>query len=208
MQLKKKKGPGLREFNLLGCPLTNNLSGWCFNLCSPDDNKRGVCGRIAPHALKGRTQLAIEGHNRKKFAEHLRKLENMYHANPFTVRYGIKAAVSEGAAELKFTVQKDFLTISGFLDSSLLYKLLNDAATLAVNSKIDFALVQTVNFNTYLTQPVSIGTLVAKSRFLSISESLYLAETLVTNQKGLEICRGNGAFVKSRIALSEKIGYK
>ena len=42
-----------------GCPLTKNRSAWCYRLCAPVDGL-GVCGRIAPHALRGRTDLAIE----------------------------------------------------------------------------------------------------------------------------------------------------
>lgn len=55
----------MSEFNMLGCPLTGNRTPWCFNLCTPKNGK-GHCGRYAPHAIKGRTQLAIEAHNRKK----------------------------------------------------------------------------------------------------------------------------------------------
>jgi hypothetical protein len=42
-----------------GCPLTKNRSNWCYRMCDPVDGL-GVCGRIAPHSLKGRTDLAIE----------------------------------------------------------------------------------------------------------------------------------------------------
>ena len=43
---------------LRGCPLTRNLSGWCHGYCAPHEGK-GLCGRVAPHALVGRTQVAI-----------------------------------------------------------------------------------------------------------------------------------------------------
>jgi hypothetical protein len=46
---------------LRGCPLTRNQSNWCFAICSPVDGK-GTCGRAAPHAVLGRTQLAILKH--------------------------------------------------------------------------------------------------------------------------------------------------
>lgn len=41
-----------------GCPLTRNRSVWCYGMCTPRDGL-GVCGRVAHHAIKGRTQLAI-----------------------------------------------------------------------------------------------------------------------------------------------------
>ena len=61
-----KTSTGLKEYTYLGCPLTRNRSPWCFRLCTPDDEGHGQCGRVAPHALKGRTQVAIETHNQRK----------------------------------------------------------------------------------------------------------------------------------------------
>ncbi len=65
LKKKRKSSKGLIKQNHLGCPLTLNRSFWCFGLCIPDSENRGHCGRIAPHGLKGRTQLAIEGHKNK-----------------------------------------------------------------------------------------------------------------------------------------------
>jgi len=48
-----------------GCPRTKNRSNWCYALCVP----RGVigeCGRVAAHAIHGRTQRAISS---KKIAQ-------------------------------------------------------------------------------------------------------------------------------------------
>jgi hypothetical protein len=44
-----------------GCPLTKSRTNWCHRVCVPV-NGLGVCGRIAPHTLRGRTDLAIERH--------------------------------------------------------------------------------------------------------------------------------------------------
>jgi len=42
----------------MGCPLDRNRATWCRGLCKPLHGL-GVCGRLAPHALRGRTQRAI-----------------------------------------------------------------------------------------------------------------------------------------------------
>jgi hypothetical protein len=42
-----------------GCPLTKSRTNWCYRMCMPV-NGLGACGRIAPHTLRGRTDLAIE----------------------------------------------------------------------------------------------------------------------------------------------------
>jgi len=49
------------EYTTLGCPLTKSRTAWCFGICVPVEGI-GVCGRIAPHALMGRTQEAILRH--------------------------------------------------------------------------------------------------------------------------------------------------
>ena len=41
-----------------GCPLTKSRTPWCYGLCDPVEGK-GACGRVAPHALTGRTDRAI-----------------------------------------------------------------------------------------------------------------------------------------------------
>ena len=51
--------------NQVGCPLTKNRSAWCYRLCAPEDGF-GVCGRIAPHGLRGRTDLAIENYLQRR----------------------------------------------------------------------------------------------------------------------------------------------
>ena len=49
----------------IGCPLTHNRSSWCNQLCVPVKG-RGPCGRIAAHALRGRTQRAIDQYEQRK----------------------------------------------------------------------------------------------------------------------------------------------
>lgn len=42
----------------LGCPMDRHRATWCRGLCTPRHGI-GPCGRLAPHALRGRTQRAI-----------------------------------------------------------------------------------------------------------------------------------------------------
>lgn len=46
------------EYTVLGCPLTKSHALWCHGLCVPKEGI-GVCGRIAPHTVAGKTQMAI-----------------------------------------------------------------------------------------------------------------------------------------------------
>ena len=55
---KIRKKRMILEYRFTGCPLTKSNSCWCHQLCVPV-NGNGKCGRIAPHALIGKTQEAI-----------------------------------------------------------------------------------------------------------------------------------------------------
>ena len=55
---KRSRRKPMREYTVLHCVAARNQVGWCRGLCSPVDG-HGPCGRVAPHALVGRTQRAI-----------------------------------------------------------------------------------------------------------------------------------------------------
>lgn len=57
-----------REYTLHRCPLMRHNISWCRGLCVPSDGN-GLCGRIAPHAMLGRTQRAILAHNARRAEE-------------------------------------------------------------------------------------------------------------------------------------------
>jgi len=57
-RLVKREKTRVPEYTCLGCPLTKSHSLWCHRLCVPK-NGVGYCGRVAPHAVTGRTQEAI-----------------------------------------------------------------------------------------------------------------------------------------------------
>lgn len=54
----KRNRSRVPEYTCLGCPMTKSRSLWCHRMCVPVDGL-GFCGRVAPHAVVGRTQEAI-----------------------------------------------------------------------------------------------------------------------------------------------------
>ena len=54
------------------CPRTANRTDRCFALCVPVAG-RGECGRVAGHAILGRTQLAILGRTQLAIIEARRR---------------------------------------------------------------------------------------------------------------------------------------
>ena len=59
---RNPSGRRLREYLTLGCPRYGHRITWCRMMCTPTGNK-GDCGRLAPHAMIGKTQAAIAAYN-------------------------------------------------------------------------------------------------------------------------------------------------
>lgn len=53
---------GLPEYRTLACPKYGHRITWCRQICTPID-EMGDCGRLAPHAMIGKTQAAIAAYN-------------------------------------------------------------------------------------------------------------------------------------------------
>jgi len=61
----KRTRNGVPEYTVLGCPLTKSHALWCHGLCVPKKGI-GLCGRVSPHTVTGRTQMAILKHKIKQ----------------------------------------------------------------------------------------------------------------------------------------------
>jgi acyl-coenzyme A thioesterase PaaI-like protein len=206
-QRKVRTKRGIRAYTYLGCPLTRDRSAWCFRLCVPDPQGKGQCGRIAPHGLKGRTQLAIEGHRKQRRSTHFAKLERMYLAAPLNDHYDPGVRVRDGEAEIVVPTPKTLRLPSGDVAESVYLKLMNDAAALAVNAIVEDRLVATVRFNIQLTRHSASGNLIARGLVVAGSGGQYQAECVLADASGREIGRGDGTFEAGRTVLSPEIGY-
>ncbi len=68
MARKLHKKPQLPKYTSRGCTLTKNYSKWCNRDCTPNPDGYGHCGRLAPHAMKSRLQLAIQAYKDRQEA--------------------------------------------------------------------------------------------------------------------------------------------
>lgn len=142
--------------------------------------------------------------------EHYAKLESMYlGANVNTQIFDTTTVrISERKAEIGLTISDKYFHALGAMHGSVYFKLLDDAAFFAVNSIVTDAFVLTTSFNINLIRPVSSGKIKAIGEVRFESKNLYTAESTLYNEEGKEIAFGTGNFAKSKIALSEEIGYK
>lgn len=61
----RRRVRGLRTYTTVRCPLAGHQVGWCRGLCTPVGTQ-GLCGRVAPHSLQGRTQRAISEYQERQ----------------------------------------------------------------------------------------------------------------------------------------------
>lgn len=139
---------------------------------------------------------------------HFRKLENMYHAAPCNEYYQPRLTVGEGQAEVIIPVKESLFHAAGAAHGAVYFKALDDAAFFSANSLVEDVFVLTASFNVYLTRPVSSGEVRASGKVVSQSGGQLIAEAILYDSDGQEIAFGTGSFRRSRIELSEKIGYR
>jgi uncharacterized protein (TIGR00369 family) len=141
-------------------------------------------------------------------ATHFTKLENMMHSAPMMKLTGARACIKKGKAEITLPVRRKFFHAAGALHGSLYFLALDNAAFFAVNSLVEDVFVLTASLTTYLTRPVTEGTLKAVGKVVSRGRTQFIAESVLYDAEGREVGRANGIFVKSRTPLSGEIGYR
>ncbi|MEL7144985.1 MAG: PaaI family thioesterase [Bacteroidota bacterium] len=140
---------------------------------------------------------------------HYRKLERMYLNSKGNQAYydTITLQVSDRRAELGLDISEKYFHALGAIHGSVYFKLLDDAAFFAVNSIVHDFFVLTTSFNINLIRPASAGRLRAVGTVRFTSRQLFTAESTLYNEAGQEIAFGTGNFAKSKVALTEEIGY-
>lgn len=142
-----------------------------------------------------------------KNMNHYKALKNMYAAAPINKIYKPVMSVFEGTADIEMELSEEFHHSGGGVHGSVYFKMLDDAAFFASNSYEQEVFVLTTSFTTYLTRPVSEGIIRALGKVVNKNRTQFIAESVLFDSKGMEIGRGNGVFVRSKIPLNEAKGY-
>ena len=140
--------------------------------------------------------------------EHFEKLENMMHSAPIVKLTGARVAIEKGAATISLPVKEDFFHAAGAMHGALYFLALDNAAFFAVNSLVEDVFVLTTSFTTYITRPVSEGVVTAIGKAVYQNNSQIIGESILYDSDNNEIARASGIFVRSKVPLSEDIGYK
>ena len=131
----------------------------------------------------------------------------MYQSAPINAFFNPVMEVSEGQAIIEIELSEKHHHAAGAVHGSVYFKMLDDAAFFAASSLEFEVFVLTTSFTTYLTRPVSKGTLRSIGKVVNTTKSQFIVDSVVYNEEGKEIGRGSGLFVKSKILLAPDIGY-
>ena len=120
----------------------------------------------------------------------------------------LRSGCRDGEAEVSIPVRPEFYHAAHAVHGSVYFRALDDAAFMAVNSRVRDVLVVTVGFSVHFTAPVSEGELLATGRVVHESGRLFVAESEVRDGEGRLLAKGSGTFTRSRIPLSAEVGYR
>lgn len=140
---------------------------------------------------------------------HFRGLETLYDSAAvnrlFVSRLTIERA---GHARIEGTMDESHFHAAGAVHGTAYFKMLDDAAFYAANSMVPDRFLLTTGFNLFFTKPLSPGKVIAEGRWLSGRKRVYVAEARLVNEKGEEVGRGTGTFMRSHIGLASLDGYR
>ncbi|MBG90679.1 MAG: thioesterase [Actinobacteria bacterium] len=129
-------------------------------------------------------------------------LIHMYEQAPVNQPFEPKLQISDGAAQLEIPVSQDHFHSGGALHGAIIFKLLDDSAFFAAQSKEQAFFLVTASFNIEFIRPVKQGPIMASAHIKSISKSRIIAESTLYNTNKKTIAFGTGTFMKSNITLN------
>ena len=132
----------------------------------------------------------------------------MYYAAPINQLYHHRIEISAGRASITWGVQSEFFHAAGAAHGSTYFKMLDDAAFFAANSVVDAHFVLTASFHVHFLRPITGGTVRADGELVSEGRHLLVAESVLLDASGQEVAMGSGTFARSRIPLTEEMGYR
>ncbi len=141
---------------------------------------------------------------------HFAKLRNMYlRSNVNTQIFDTtECEIRLKKATISLTISEKYFHALGAIHGSVYFKLLDDAAFFAVNSMVEDVFVLTTSFNTNIVKPVRSGKIKAVGEVRFTSRNLFIGQSTLFDESGKEIAFGTGHFAKSKVQLTQEIGYK
>ena len=138
---------------------------------------------------------------------HFRSLERMYLVAPINKIFEPKITISKRRSEIEINVKEAYFHGAGAVHGCVYFKMMDDAAFFSFYSVVRDYLVLTLNFTINLLRPVSAGIMRSVGQVVAMSRNQIISEATVYDQRGKEIGKGSGVFVKSKVPLVDLPGY-
>ena len=139
---------------------------------------------------------------------HHRALERLYASAPINEKFNSRLEITgDGRSRIIFQVEESVFHAAGAAHGTIYFKMLDDAAFYAANTRATDRFLLTTSFNLHFTKPVRAGEVVAEGMWISGKRRVFVAESRLVDAEGDEIGRGTGTFMRSHIALSSLPGY-
>ena len=140
---------------------------------------------------------------------HFRALESLYRSAPINDGFASEIEIVEaGVARIHFEVEERHFHAAGAAHGTLYFKMMDDAAFYACNSRVSDRFLLTTAFNLMFTKPLRPGPAVAEGRWISGKRRVLIGEARLIDSEGEEAARGTGTFMRSSIALAGLAGYR
>ena len=139
--------------------------------------------------------------------KHFMCLERMYASAPINNCITSKMILTKEKAVVEIAASEQLFHAANAVHGSIYFKALDDAAFFAAQALEEEFVVVTTSFTTYLTRPVSTGTLRAIGTVANQNKSQFIAEAVVYDAQDREVGRGNGIFVRSKNRLADIPAY-
>ena len=127
--------------------------------------------------------------------DHYQRLETLFSTAPCNQIYDITYIAREGEGEVILNITPELLHGGGVVHGSIIFKTLDDAATIAGMSLLKDAATLTSTFNIYFIRPIVSGQLRAVGKVIRMGRRQIIAEAIATDADGREIARGSGTFM-------------
>ena len=139
--------------------------------------------------------------------DHAQKLIKLYNSAPINHMCKPKLHIYPDHAEIIMRILPHFFHAGGNVHGSVYFKMLDDACFFAAQALETSYFLVTTSFTTYLTRPVSTGTLYVTGKVVNQNKTQFITEGVLIDDNNNEIGRGSGLFVRSKIKLDDKVGY-
>lgn len=139
---------------------------------------------------------------------HFRALESLYATAPINRLFLSRLEIPElGLARIHFELDERYYHAAGAAHGTSYFKMLDDAAFYAANSRVSDRFLLTTSFNLFFTRPLRQGPVIAEGRWISGERRVFVADARLIDADGEEAARGTGTFMRSQIALAGLPGY-